>query len=382
MNPPSGRVPLPLLIFGASTRSAAQSAIRAGYQPIGGDLFADADLRACADVLSVPDYPAGLAVAAESLAPCEWIYVGGLENSPAEIAEISQRHVLLGNGPDVLENCRDPERIVQILQAANCPVLRVLPGATPPIPDGQWVRKPLRSAGGREICRWDEAAAALMPATPETYYQQAATGIPISALYLGSATGTVTIGVARQLVGEPELHAPQHGYCGSILPWKIPTQTQQLVEQIGQTVQAAFGLRGLFGIDFLLEGDIPWLLEINPRYTASVELWEFACQVPLLEWHCRACRGEPVAEIPPANPETCWGKVILYADENLLAPDWMYHIPQDFDLDHLPEFADLPMPGSAIFAGQPIFTCLGSGTDPAQLQADLIRRANAVLRER
>ena len=53
-----------VLILGASTRAAAQSAIRAGLRPICADLFADLDLRDCARVLDVDDYPHGLAAAA------------------------------------------------------------------------------------------------------------------------------------------------------------------------------------------------------------------------------------------------------------------------------------------------------------------------------
>ena len=40
------RVNQPLAIVGASTRAAAASAVRAGFQPLAADLFADADLRA------------------------------------------------------------------------------------------------------------------------------------------------------------------------------------------------------------------------------------------------------------------------------------------------------------------------------------------------
>ena len=37
-----------------------------------------------------------------------------------------------------------------------------------------------------------------------------------------------------------------------------------------------FELSGLFGVDFILDGDQVWTLEVNPRYTASVEIVERA----------------------------------------------------------------------------------------------------------
>jgi hypothetical protein len=53
----------------------------------------------------------------------------------------------------------------------------------------------------------------------------------------------------------------------------------------------ACGLRGLFGVDFLLRDAVPWLAEINPRYPASTEIYELAWNVPLLHWHQVACEA-------------------------------------------------------------------------------------------
>ena len=47
-----------LMIFGASTRAAAQSAVRAGFRPVCADHFADQDLYELAEVLPLSRYPA------------------------------------------------------------------------------------------------------------------------------------------------------------------------------------------------------------------------------------------------------------------------------------------------------------------------------------
>ena len=47
----------------------------------------------------------------------------------------------------------------------------------------------------------------------------------------------------------------------------------------------AAGLRGLFGVDFVLRDGIPWPVEVNPRYTASVEVLEFAAGIRALTLH-------------------------------------------------------------------------------------------------
>src|SRR5207245_157277 len=54
-----------------------------------------------------------------------------------------------------------------------------------------------------------------------------------------------------------------------------------------------FRLRGLFGIDFLLSDGIPAILEVNPRYSASMELLEQISALNLLDMHLRALDGGP-----------------------------------------------------------------------------------------
>ena len=44
--------------------------------------------------------------------------------------------------------------------------------------------------------------------------------------------------------------------------------------RLGNILAEQFELMGLFGVDFVLEGERVWSLEVNPRYTASVEIVE------------------------------------------------------------------------------------------------------------
>src|SRR5262245_14679114 len=162
-----------ILILGASTRGAAQSAIRAGLRPICGDLFADFDLRACALVLDVPDYPRGLAIAAGGASQSPWMYTGGLENHPALVDRISETRPLWGNGGDVLRRVRDPWWVQQVLRDAGLLALDVWPkGADLPPADGSWMLKPLRSAAGRDIRLWDGRAHGCAALRVHHYFQE------------------------------------------------------------------------------------------------------------------------------------------------------------------------------------------------------------------
>src|SRR5438309_1251845 len=99
-----------LLIFGASARAAAFSALRAGLSPWCADLFGDADLAARCPVIALPDtYPDGLLEIERQAPPGPFLYTGGLENRPRLLRELAQRRTLWGVAPGILPQVRRPE---------------------------------------------------------------------------------------------------------------------------------------------------------------------------------------------------------------------------------------------------------------------------------
>ena len=83
----------------------------------------------------------------------------------------------------------------------------------------------------------------------------------------------------------------------------------------------AFGLVGLNGIDFVLNGEQVSILEVNPRYLASMELVEEALGVPLLEWHTAGCRRQSLPVLPERHDQNVFGKAIVYARRDGILPD-------------------------------------------------------------
>ncbi len=258
--------------------------------PICADLFADRDLRACAQVLDVTDYPQGLVRAAATAPACPWMYTGGLESHPRLVARISQSRPLWGNGPEVLRRIRDPWHVRQLLEDAGLPVLRVWPRRiAPPPADGRWIQKPCRGAAGRGIRIWSDSAIQNVSLNEAHYFQERKIGLPVSALFLAAPAGIALLGITRQLVGLADVHAPPFAWCGTITPIQLPEETVAVIRKIGELLGEQLGLRGLFGCDFLVDERLAWLTEVNPRYPASTELLEQTLQIPLLDWHRRAC---------------------------------------------------------------------------------------------
>src|SRR5205807_6520681 len=97
-------------------------------------------------------------------------------------------------------------------------------------------------------------------------------GESCSALFVGGRDNSATLlGVTRQLVGVPWLHAGAFRYSGNIGPLALSATLHQRLQKLGDTLVRAFCLRGFFGIDFILRSDVPCPVEINPRYTAGIE---------------------------------------------------------------------------------------------------------------
>jgi predicted ATP-grasp superfamily ATP-dependent carboligase len=180
--------------------------------------------------------------------------------------------------------------------------------------------------------------------------------------------------MTKQLIGEPALHARPFQYCGSIGPLPDrPERPAGMAAEIGRAVAAQFNLRGLFGCDFIADGSTVWLAEVNPRYTASVEIYELAWGTPSLRWHLAACgtsADDAGACATALNAELMHAKrsdhvaakAILYAPCDFVAPALS---PFEFDAREThplaPQLADIPRAGSYIAAGHPVCTVLASG---------------------
>jgi predicted ATP-grasp superfamily ATP-dependent carboligase len=121
-------------------------------------------------------------------------------------------------------------------------------------------------------------------------------------------------------------------------------------------------------------------VELNPRYTASVEIFELAMQWTLLAEHIRACATH-LAECPPAEfritatgKPSVVGKAILYAQRNLVAPEIEIDEPTHCGPFAVPAIADVPWPGTAIAAGEPIMTVFTTSQDARECEDRLVER--------
>ena len=298
------------------------------------------------------------------------MYTGALENRPDLIEVLSRRRPLWGNQAATVRMVRDPIRLAETLRShgLSAPGVRLDPIALPV--DGSWLRKPLESSAGHGISEYRDE---VEPSTA-CYYQERIEGPSLSAIYVGGREGASLVGITRQLIGRGDSH---FAYRGNLAPWPISTHAAQRVMAIGRALVHAFGLVGLFGVDFILRREEPWVVEVNPRYTAAVEVLELALGRALLAEHRRACLGEPIEHriVGPADRHSFVAKEIVFAATDLEFDVTEYEPAKA--LFEIPVIGDVPDPGTRFDVGDPVLTVFAEGATPESCMAALEDRRRA-----
>jgi len=134
---------------------------------------------------------------------------------------------------------------------------------------------------------------------------------------------------------------------------------------------------GVDGVDFVARRGVPFAIEVNPRYTASMELVERAYALSIFEIHARACAGAlPAFDLASARRRApgAVGKAILYARRPSAmgeARAWLAD----------PDVRDVSPPGTRFAPRDPVCTVFARGADAAACDAALVRRAAALYRD-
>ena len=202
--------------------------------------------------------------------------------------------------------------------------------------------------------------------------QERIAGLACSAAAVADGRSAVLLGVSEQLIGRRALGARGWRWCGNVAPPRLPAREQQALADAAQAIcahlAAAFGLRGVFGVDLVWDGARPWVVEVNPRPVASLETIDAAHGVRSFAAHLDGCAGRlPATRM---GPTAAAGKAVLFATEDLRVPD-----TSDWTARGI---RDVPHPGERIAAGRPICTLIATGGSPEAVLAELEARAAAL----
>jgi predicted ATP-grasp superfamily ATP-dependent carboligase len=373
-----------VVIAGVSTRAVAESAANAGFAVTAIDAFGDLDQHPAVRSVPVAREPGATFTAhaaAEAVRDIDVdaaVYLSPFENHIGAVDALASRRMLWGNPPDVLQRVRDPFLLAGVVRRRGfaSPMTRV----DVPREDAdttEWLVKPFRSGGGHGVKPW----------TPDTpvfhgfYAQQRISGVPASIVFVAAGGHAVPLGLSRQLIGEAAFGASGHRYCGSVL---ASADDDVLTERVMQSALALagcvteqFGLVGLNGIDFIVRDEVPYAIEVNPRWCSSMELVERQYGISIFGVHAAACVSGvlPAFDLTRARQtQSVMGKAVVFASADLVAGDTRSWLSDA-------SVRDIPRPGEPLAKGQPICTVFAEGPDHDACLARLERRARSIVNQ-
>ena len=368
-----------ILVVGASARQLAQSARLANRRVIGIDLFADWDLRQVADCHPVQSLNE---VRLDAMFPTEqvagFVICGGMETRFEVLVQLESKIRFYGPKIRQLKRSQDPLLLSQVCadNQIRFPEVRSA-DSMPNVTNAEWLLKPRLGSGGHLISR--PSPSSNTNVNGDLFWQRFVEGKSFSALLASNGGAVQLLGVTEQLVGDPKLTSSEFAYCGSIGPVIPNAELREQLLRCGSCLANEFELIGCFGIDMIVDHlGQSWLIEINPRITASAEIFELAGSInSAMELHLNCFQADPLPA--PRTTDIRLGKAIVYSnyESNYKVSCDMFEWMKDRSLQatsvgfaggrqkkYWPEkadeflIADIPEPGTVIKHGHPIATVL------------------------
>ena len=268
----------------------------------------------------------------------------GAEHLAAWVQE-QKDWVLCSCQAGVVDKINTPETFFSALEELEIPFPRVSLSQKVGRNEGAWLYKQAGLCGGLGVSRsFNQSSAKCIG-----YWQQELSGDAISALY-------ITDGMTRQCVGFSRIHTVSIGddypyvYAGAETLPEVDKSIMIKTDSYAEKVIKHFNIKGVFGIDMLLadptssEKSHLYVLEINPRISATFELYQHVSQdLNLVDAHIRVCEGERLSKLALSKGH--------YAYRIIFAP-YEFDVPAKISWPHWCK--DIPEAGRRIDSGEPI----------------------------
>jgi len=368
-----------VMVIGFNARPIVRLAKQLGFKVIAIDYWGDTDIVPYADVLLIVVLPTPHArrehpshkplsellyeLAEEAFHQhndVDFILLGsGLDDRPDLWSRLNRLAPILGCSPETLETVRNPEKLLSVAEkigvsfpkterakeAEEC--VEVAEDIGFPV-----VLKPLSGSGGfrLRLARNPSEAKKYFKTVSgrygEVFVQEHIEGVDASSSILGNGNDCVVVSVNEQLIGVKRLGAnTPFGYCGNIVPLKANEKMVNRIKDVSYALGRRLSLVGSNGFDFVLgKDDELYLMEVNPRFQATLECIQYTTGLNLVSEHIRACRGELPEKIP--KPKGYAVKMITFAK----------HLSKIPDLSRLKDVFDITHPSIIVDKGEPICT--------------------------
>jgi len=311
----------------------AQAAQREGFDVLVIDCFADVDTLRYAkktvriDSLSIENLTAAL-LEFENYAISGVIYGSGFETRVESLYFLQSRFEMMGNSAAIFERVQHKRTFFDALDLLNIPYPETRFESPLPSNSHTWLSKPLNGQGGVGI----------NSQKTDIYWQRFCEGKSGSVLFSTNNGKATIIGFNTQWTRGNFLFAGISNH--SDLNNCQKTCFQLWLQKLAQH----FDLRGLNSLDFIQMDTEIFVLEINPRPSASMQLYD----LPVFTTHLI-----PNLEFNPATHFSAYE--IIFASHSLIIPK---------NVNWLQNCHDLPHSGVIIPKNQPICSMITRATQP------------------
>jgi predicted ATP-grasp superfamily ATP-dependent carboligase len=383
------------LVVGFSVRALAEAVVALGGQPFSVDHFTDQDCRELAcGWAHIKNWGKGWPELRDALTPLvqkapgmvlptRVLLGGGTENWLELIDELHQSFQVLGPTLDQLQQLRSSQfwsrsvenTAIAFPETYSLGTLNQLQNRLHNPTQASWLLKPVRGAGGLAIRRWESMSQPTALRDDRYVLQREIVGRPLGVYCILTPQGCQLLGVTESLTAEVWPGPSEFVYRGSWGPVPISSEQVAQIIDLATRIQVATGCVGWLQMDFIEDhfGHL-WLLEINPRWAAGMEILMLAGINPvehhLAAWKFNVDRPAEQAahvssvssiDVSSIDERDYFGKAIVYADRDI----WLTG-EQIASLHRLPRehYADLPsaeMCGQLIPQGAPLLTVRARG---------------------
>lgn len=225
-------------------------------------------------------------------------------------------------------------------------------------PKVQYIVKPLKGSGGYNTNLLNNPSQLQLNINEKLIVQEYIEGINLSSSVLASENEAENIVNSRLLTQHDFEKNSQFKYVGNILPLTEKSilapvkNTDAINREMADTSEKLirkFELIGSNGVDFILNKNGLYVIEINPRIQGTFECVQQALGINMLEAHIKACQNEIIA-IDKAKYYSY--KKIIYSPKTVKY--------EKIDLNNL---YDMPHLGSITQKDEPLLTIIDKDKD-------------------
>ena len=307
--------------------------------------------------------------------PVGWILGSGLENNSEIINNADKILFRYGISYQQMRNVRNPGFFFDTLNKLGINYPQTILSNHGRSSSKGWLWKDFHSSGGSGISR----KKANKSKSQGLYLQKELIGRSLSAFFLVENNSIYIFGFCENI--SKSFNESPYYYHGVKGPVKLTTKVTKYIITNLNKISSEFGLLGLNGLDFIVLGEEVFILEINPRPTSALEIFEASYNCSIINLHCNVFRN---TQNPKKNRQVkffpnkfindkVYASKVIYALENTKLDELFFE-----RIKNMPFCRDIPR--SKFFqAGDPICSIMVESPNFYSLDSVINRHEDMVL---